>query len=399
MKLIRKLLGFDSPYSWMKWLRIPLAGCILIAAYAFSSNFGGFAIESAMDGDIIGLIVSILVFFLFFGPLLLAMLAVTTLIGFLIGGTKSVSKQRESYRETAATGSAELMAVEKLRTKSQLMNMLSGVSFIALSVLGLFLLEPLYETFGKAGIYGYTALAGILMLVVWLKKLAANQQYSNAFKETVVKKGLASVFDNMDFRPEEKLDRAVVKAAALFGPYDIYSGNDYLSADYHGHHFVQSDILLQEEHTETYTDEDGNTKTRTKLVAIFRGRLMVFDYDALSNEPVAVYDRGGKRPGKQETVQTELDAFNRQFSIGAPSPAAALRILTPPVLEGIVLAREKLGCPLSLSFKDDKLYVALANGNAFEAAGGDTTLSEQRKRVTGEITAILALIDTLYLKK
>jgi hypothetical protein len=67
-------------------------------------------------------------------------------------------------------------------------------------------------------------------------------------------------------------------------------------------------------------------------------------------------------------------------------------------LEGIVLARGKLGVPLYLSFKDDKLYIALANGDAFEAAGGDATLSEQRKRVADEITAMLALVDTLYLK-
>lgn len=125
---------------------------------------------------------------------------------------------------------------------------------------------------------------------------------------------------------------------------------------------------------------------------------MVFDYDAISDEPVAVYDRRGKRAKNSEAIQTELYAFNRQFSIAAPNPAAALRILTPPVLEGIVLARAKLGRPMYLSFKNDKLYIALANGDGFEAAGGDATLSEQRKRVANEITSMLSLLDTLYLK-
>ncbi|HBS57892.1 MAG TPA: hypothetical protein DEA44_01345, partial [Firmicutes bacterium] len=95
-------------------------------------------------------------------------------------------------------------------------------------------------------------------------------------------------------------------------------------------------------------------------------------------------------PKSSETIQTELDAFNQKFTVIAPSPTAALRILTPPVLEGIVLASGKLGCPLYLSFREGKLYVALGCG--------DATLSEQRQRVIGEIKAMLDLVDTLYLK-
>ncbi len=91
---------------------------------------------------------------------------------------------------------------------------------------------------------------------------------------------------------------------------------------------------MQEEREKTYRDKDGKLETRTVYVNIFRGRLMVFDYDAISNEPVAVYDRHGGKPKSTETIQTELDAFNRKFYVVAPNPTAALRILTPPVLEG-----------------------------------------------------------------
>lgn len=395
MKFIRKLLGFDSPNSWMKWLKMSVAAVAIIMAYAFWSNFGDFV----MDGGIIGAILSLILFVLFFAPILFVMLGIASLIGIVIGGTKSGIKQHKSFKETAATGSTELMTVEKLRMKSQLLDFLFVLAVIGLIVLGFFAIEPLFDAFGEVGTYGYMILAGVVLVGFWLAKLPVKQRYSNAFKENVVKKGLESVFDNMDFRPKEKLDEALVKGTALFGHYDTYSGNDYLSADYHGHHFLQSDIHLQEEQEETYTDDKGNVRTRSVYVTIFRGRLMVFDYDAISKEPVQVNDRRGKKSKNREEIQTELDAFNRQFSIIAPSPADALRILTPPVLEGIVLTREKLGYPLYLSFREDKLYVAFASGDAFEAAGGDTTLSEQRKRVTDEIMTMLTLIDTLYLKK
>lgn len=403
MNRIKKALGFDSPYSWVKWLRMSFAAVALLITAAFLENFGSPALDMIMDGGIIhgiiGIILLLGIFILLFGPTLAILLGAAALIGTLIGGTRSVQKQRQSFKETYATGSTELIALEKLRLKSQVLDALLLVTAVALVILGFFFGEDLYDAFGEAGFYGYWVVAAIILIGFWLAKVPVNLRYKNAFKEQVVAKGLQSVLDNVDFQPANKLDESIIRAAALFPQYDIYSGNDYLAADYHGHHFVQSDVHLQEEREETYRDSDDELQTRTVYVSVFRGRLMVFDYDAISNEPVAVYDRRGGKPKSSKAIQTELDAFNRKFSISAPSPTAALRILTPPVLEGIVLAAGKLGYPLDISFKDDKLYVALTCGDAFEAAGGDITLSEQRQRITGEIKTMLDFVDTLYLEK
>lgn len=403
MNRIKKALGFDSPYSWVKWLRMSFAAVALLITAAFLENFGSPALDMIMDGGIIhgiiGIILLLGIFILLFGPTLAILLGAAALIGTLIGGTRSVQKQRQSFKETYATGSTELIALEKLRLKSQVLDALLLVTAVALVILGFFFGEDLYDAFGEAGFYGYWVVAAIILIGFWLAKVPVNLRYKNAFKEQVVAKGLQSVLDNVDFQPANKLDESIIRAAALFPQYDIYSGNDYLAADYHGHHFVQSDVHLQEEREETYRDSDDELQTRTVYVSVFRGRLMVFDYDAISNELVAVYDRRGGKPKSSKAIQTELDAFNRKFSISAPSPTAALRILTPPVLEGIVLAAGKLGYPLDISFKDDKLYVALTCGDAFEAAGGDITLSEQRRRVTGEIKTMLDFVDTLYLEK
>ncbi len=395
MRFASKLLGFDSQYSWMKWLRMSFAAVALFIAGAFWSNFG----PMVMDGGIIGVILALVIFAVLFGPILLAMMGVAALIGFLVGGMRSGIRQRESIRETAATGSAELMAVEKLRMKSQLLDFLFILAGIALLVLGGVFALPLAEAFGEAGIYGYIIVAVVLLVAFYLAKAPARARYRTAFKEGIVKKGLEALLNDMVFRPGETLDEALVQAAELFPPYDGYSGNDFLSAAYHGHRFVQSDVHLTERQEETYRDRQGNLRTRSVDVTVFRGRMMVFDYDAISNEPVTVYDHHGRRFSNAQTVQTELDAFNRQFVIVAANPTAALRILTPPVLEGIVLARGKVGCPLHFSFRSDKLFVALANGDAFEAAGGDATLLEQRRRVADDIQAMLDLVDTLYLKK
>ncbi len=393
MKFIKKLLGFDSPYSWMKWIKMSFAAVAVFITYSFFSNFA----PLIMSMGIFGFIIAIIIFIVLFSPVLFATLGVATLIGVIIGGTVSGTKQYKSFKETADTGSEELIALEKLRIKSQVLDFLFIIAIIALLALAFPLMPPLYDAFGEAGFYAYFIFAGIVLIIFWIAKSPSKQRYADSFKENIVRKGLSSVLDNMDFRPNEKLNEAIVRAANLFSNYDIYNGNDYLTADYHGHHFIQSDINLQEEKEEAYWD-DGELKTRTVYEIVFCGRLMIFDYDAISNEPVYVYDRCGKKPKSNEKFSTELDAFNQNFYINSTSSEASLRILTPPVIESIVLTRDKIGYPLYLSFKDDKLYIALANGDSFEAASGDITLSEQRQRVTSDIQAILDLIDTLYLK-
>ncbi|MDD4599514.1 hypothetical protein SDC9_03954 [bioreactor metagenome] len=243
MKLIKKVLGFDSPYSWVKWLRMAFAVVALIIAAAFWSNFEFLV----MDGDIIGTIIALILFFVLFAPILAIMLGVAALIGTLVGGTLSGIRQRQSFKDTAKTGSEALMDLEKLRMKSQGLDLLFFVTAIILSILGFVFLEDIYDAFGEAGFYGYAILAATFLIGFWLAKVPVNMRYKRAFKEQVVAKGLESVLDNVDFQPEAKLDESIIKAAALFPHYDIYSGNDYLAADYQGRYFIQSDINLQEE--------------------------------------------------------------------------------------------------------------------------------------------------------
>jgi hypothetical protein len=100
--------------------------------------------------------------------------------------------------------------------------------------------------------------AAILIGIFAIAKTPVNARYKDAFREQVVIKGLESVLQNMDFRPAECLDEAIIKASGLFRGYNTYNGNDFLAAEYKGIPFTQSDVHLAEEHEETYTDRDGD---------------------------------------------------------------------------------------------------------------------------------------------
>jgi hypothetical protein len=125
---------------------------------------------------------------------------------------------------------------------------------------------------------------------------------------------------------------------------------------------------------------------------------MVFDFDALSNEPVFVIDKKMRPAPKNDSLQTESVAFNERFWIQCEDPVSAFRMLTPQVIEGLVKSAQKALRPFSIAFKNDMLYIALSGGDSFEATvEGDATLIEQRQRIRDEILAMLGVVDSLYL--
>lgn len=407
MKFIKKILGFNSPYSWTKWLRMGALGIAMLAVFSYFSTF----LPLILDGDILGLFIWLIVFVIVLGPTFAVLLGVTLVIGAIIGAVQSGKKQSQSLKESAASGSAELLDLDKLRMKVQAMTLILGllIAVMVITCIVISFADSLSDSLTIGGeavnlldfdledatplfVFGF-----IVIIVLGLVRNKLNKQYKDSFKEQIVKTELESFLSDMEFAPEKKLDESIIKDSRLFS-YDVYFGNDYLSATYKDRRFVQSDIHLQEKHEEEYKDEDGDWHTRTTYTTVFRGRLMIFDYESVSKEPVYVYDKRMLRHAG-DGIQTELDSFNRKFTVRASDAVSAFRILTPPVLEGISLASDKLNCPISLSFLNGKIYIAVSNGDTFEATvKGDATLSEQRKRVRKEIQAVLDMVETIYLK-
>lgn len=382
MRLIRRILGFESPYSWMKWLRMAFVAVNLLVIRALFESL------SMLAGlGIFGVVLAIIIFTFAFGTLFIIMLGITALIGIIVGGMSSGIKNAKSLKESAATGSAELLELDKARIKSQTGNFL----LTAYLIVGLILGFVIYAYAGSMATLIYSIAAIIVLFKLASPAAKASVLYDKAFKEQIVKKSLESLLDNVDFRPNDKLDISVIRESRLFAAFNTYMGDDYLSASYKNKPFVQSDIFLQHE----YKSEDSSI-----YKTIFHGRLMIFDFDAISNDPVFIIHR--KSQGWLPTdigIRAELDSFNKIFFVSAENQTAAFRILTPQVMAGITLAAEKLKFPMSLSFVNDKIYIALATDYSFEAdVSGNTTLSELRERVRFELQTMLDLIETLYLK-
>ena len=371
--MFRKMFALDSDSPLLKLSRVVIAFVALLPAMnalLFFDNSPSF----------IGAVLAIIVYALVFGALSLLTTAIL--------GIVRARVQFRALAEADADGTGEL---ERKRIKAQtignIIKLLEGLTSIACAV-------AFISGAAMIGVVAVIALAVIALIYkVTIKPMV--DDYKLSFKDAVVKPALEAFLSDLDYRPTESIPYPDILASRLFPAHTECSGNDLIKAKYRDLSFTQSNVTMLDER-EVMGDPENGGVTTTEKVVVFSGTLMMMDFDAFSDEPVAVRRRSGK-PGKND-ILTESDAFNKLFRIDAKDAVSALRILTPPVLEGFINASEKLKCPLEAAFRNDKLYITLANGDTLEAnETGTRTINEQRERIKTEMQDILSVVDNIYI--
>ena len=371
--MFRKMFALDSDSPLLKLSRVVIAFVALLPAMnalLFFDNSPSF----------IGAVLAIIVYALVFGALSLLTTAIL--------GIVRARVQFRALAEADADGTGEL---ERKRIKAQtignIIKLLEGLTSIACAV-------AFISGAAMIGVAAVIALAVIALIYkVTIKPMV--DDYKLSFKDAVVKPALEEFLSDLDYRPTESIPYPDILASRLFPAHTECSGNDLIKAKYRDLSFTQSNVTMLDER-EVMGDPENGGVTTTEKVVVFSGTLMMMDFDAFSYEPVAVRRRSGK-PGKND-ILTESDAFNKLFRIDAKDAVSALRILTPPVLEGFINASEKLKCPLEAAFRNDKLYITLANGDTLEAnETGTRTINEQRERIKTEMQDILSVVDNIYI--
>ncbi len=245
-------------------------------------------------------------------------------------------------------------------------------------------------------------IAGIIIIAVGMMMRSAA---ATAIKEYMTQEALLPAlqanFDNVDYRPYERIPDDVIRNTDLGFNFhiDIIEGNDYVKASYHGVNFELSDITLKT--IEHDTDSDGHRTERE--VEHFKGMWLICDFakglsaDIRLREREGVFDKFAKG-----SIQTESDSFNKQFVIHSDNDHDVFYVLTPHMMEYIQKMDAKANGRTYMRFhKEGKVTVALSTGrDAFEVKSiSKATVEDLRVQFTDEVQYIKELIDELRLVK
>lgn len=274
----------------------------------------------------------------------------------------------------------------------------------SLCVGGLLLLFAGVVIGGFCGLGPFIWVFFILLFVLGIYTAKIVKSYGAYYKENVVAGLLRETLENVTFEVNNGIPEETVRATGMMAHGNRYSSNDLITASYHGVGFVQSDVCIEQEST----DSKGNTSTTT----VFRGRWITlsfnkeFAYDLQvksSSFSAASFTSRlfTRKEERRDRVKMENEAFNKEFQVYAQNEQEAFYILTPHLMESLLTLRTTLKAPLMLMFTGGVLHIAVYNNkDAFEPKiFGKLDPEEERARVLADISVITDFVDEMALDR
>ena len=271
-----------------------------------------------------------------------------------------------------------------------------------IAAIALILAIPL-ATFASFFVAFFAFTLGAIIIAFTTKKEA--DAYRAAYKSYFVERNLASIFAGLKYQHNVGLNRDLLRASEMVYTGDVYASNDLAQANYKGVNFVQADVHIQTEHT----DSDGNTT----YVTIFRGRYMIFEFPKKFSFKLELigkrFGSSARVPGKNKTtgrkmdkLKTESGDFNGAFKIYAEDGFEAFYLLDPAFMEKIMKISDAHKNRVLFGFLNNTLLIGLNDGkDSFEPPKSSRPIDEkaETEKVSADIRVITDFVDMLSLDK
>lgn len=301
--------------------------------------------------------------------------------------------------------------VEKARLeyKKRVQNgILIGVGVAVLIIVVVFILSggidsSLFDIFITFFMVAMIVLVFTSVIITFATRKYA-QAYRSAYKAYFVESALNRTFTDIHYDHASGLPESTLMNTGMVNTGDVYNSNDLTTGKYKDVSFVQADVHIQEEHT----DSDGDTT----YVTIFKGRFMIFEFPKKFNFRLEVVEKwfGANRiPGRDKTtgrkferIEVESTEFNQIFKAYAEDGFEAFYLLDPAFINNMLTLANQYKGKIMLGFIDNKLLVGLKDGkDAFEPPSIFSTIDEQAEasKITSDIHLITNFVDTLKLNR
>ncbi len=225
--------------------------------------------------------------------------------------------------------------------------------------------------------------------------------YRNAYKKYFVEQNLRRIFTDISYSHDSGVSRALLDSTGMINTGDVFSSNDYTTGKYKDVDFLQSDVTIQVEQT----DSDGDTTYQT----IFKGRWMTFEFPKKFAYRIEVVQKWfpakrvpktGTNGKKFEKVEVESPTFHKKFKIYADDGFETFYVLDPALIDHIESLSSNYTGKLLLCFVDNKLHVGLHdNKDAFEPPSALKKIDENAEfeKISKDIKMITDFVDYLKL--
>ena len=194
-----------------------------------------------------------------------------------------------------------------------------------------------------------------------------------------------------------------VRASEIFDGFDRFRADDLVCANVDGVDFMFCDIRLE---------KDVGTGIpfifKNNYVTFFEGPFFMANFNKKIHSDVFVFSNTTLPPselrhkllGGREIPIDNAD-FNQNFTIYANDAMTVMYVLTPALMEKILSLKQLVKSNISLSFKQNKIYIAIARGaDSFEPSLDQPILNARiAKDIKADLDAMLQIVKILKLNE
>ncbi len=210
-------------------------------------------------------------------------------------------------------------------------------------------LPPLCFASFLVGIPFFLAIgAGIALSAIRKNDIKALDRF---YQESIVPMCLTQVFGGYEYNPDGSVEEWEVRASGIV-PMNArsFKGSTYISAFYRGLHVAMSNLTLKGR----AGDEDA---------VVFKGPFAMFRMEHAYPGRIWIYEKGAASLSTQgRQILTGTTEFDRRYNVFADNLSLVPQVLSFRTMNAIMDAEAKLPGRIRFSIIDDRLYVAVEDG-------------------------------------
>ena len=282
----------------------------------------------------------------------------------------------------------------------------SGLRLTVLGIAGLIIIG-IISFFYQAAHFGNPAISfiffGIAVIFIFLS-IKRFKRFAQMYKDIVVTKAAEGLFDKYYYEPEVGFSQDEIRQTGIMSMGNRYKSEDMVRGTYKGVPFRRADMYIAQ-HT-------SNGKSSHTTVYI-QGTWICFDYNKSFNSDLQILSKDFSFSNKKSSrlfnrsterrheFKTESEEFNGLFTCTCQNETEAFYLLTPRLMQMLILLKTEIGNAFMLGFIDNNLhFVISSHKNHMEPSlFGDCNLEVEVEQVRKELMIIRNVIDSLAMDR
>ncbi|HOB85368.1 MAG TPA: DUF3137 domain-containing protein [Bacteroidales bacterium] len=273
---------------------------------------------------------------------------------------------REFY-ETSLKPDLEIIDRDRKKVNKRALTIISAT--VAAVILEIVLIPSAAEML-KGFIPMITGFAGLVSTGI------VSKNYRKEYKSKIIAKITSFLDEGMVYTPEAMVPVSEFIKSDIFSlSVDSYTGEDHFRGK-----IGKTDIEFSEVTAKHLNTTQSNQGSKQEYITIFSGVFVIADFNknfltqtlVLPDTAEKLFGKFGQTlqsigAGKKKLVRLENPEFEKEFCVYGEDQVEARYIITPSLMERILIYKRKWKSKISLSFVDSKVYLAInMNKNLFE---------------------------------